>query len=627
MSTVVYYAQINLTCILLLCIIRFCLPRDSYKSTRGRLYKLMIIAAIAVAMSDLVAGVLRGSTFTGARILLWLSNILFNLSLLAIAIIWILFSSVILKGELSRKIIMAVGTFGAVIFILNIMTPFNGMIFTLDENNLYHRGNLVWLNWAFIIPCELFPILALPFFKVEKRVRVAICMYPIFPFICTGLQYVFYGISLGQVGITATVLIIYIFFQGDEITEHKRKQEKLKEESLKSRNASEAKGRFLANVSHEIRTPINAVLGMDTMILRESKEPQIRAYARDIQSAGRTLLALINDILDLSKVESGKLEIIEVEYELKKLVNDVYNMLRFKADAKGLELIVNLDKNLPNGLIGDDVRVRQILVNILNNAIKYTESGSVTLDISGEENDEGLILNVSIKDTGIGIKEEDMAKLFDEFARLEEARNRNVEGTGLGMNITMQLLSLMGSELKIDSVYGKGTTVYFDLFQGVYGAELVKDFATTDDDFTDDEIYEASFEASDARILVVDDNKINRDVFCFLLKETKMQIDTGVDGKDALEKILSTKYDIIFLDHMMPEMDGIEVLERVKASKNNPNVDTIFIILTANAISGAKEMYLNAGFDAYLSKPVMPEELEKALRMYLPKEKVLISNK
>lgn len=234
-----------------------------------------------------------------------------------------------------------------------------------------------------------------------------------------------------------------------------------------ARQATHAKSSFLANMSHEIRTPINTVLGLDIMILRECKDENIRKYAVNIQSAGQSLLSIINDILDFSKIESGKMEIIRVEYDLSSVVNDVSNMISPKADDKGLNFVTEVDCSLPNRLMGDDVRVRQVLVNLLTNAVKYTHQGTVTLSVNGYIEDKELVMNYSVRDTGIGIKQEDLHKLSSEFVRIEEKRNRNIEGTGLGINIVMQLLALMGSKLEVDSVYGEGSDFHFTLRQGL----------------------------------------------------------------------------------------------------------------------------------------------------------------
>ena len=387
--------------------------------------------------------------------------------------------------------------------------------------------------------------------------------------------------------------------------------------------ASDAKGRFLANMSHEIRTPINAVLGMDTMILRETKEEQIREYALDIQNAGQSLLALINDILDLSKIESGKLELIEEEYDVSSLIHDIMNMISMKAENKGLSVHLSIENQLPSRLWGDDVRLRQVLINLMNNAVKYTEQGSVTLSVQGHTDPETdtVSLTFHVTDTGIGIKPEDISKLFAEFERIEEQRNRNIEGTGLGMSITTQLLDMMGSRLQVESVYSKGSDFYFTLEQKIINAEPIGDLEERIRRQAKEYSYRTMLTAPDARVLVVDDNAMNRRVFKNLLKETLVQIDEAGGGMECLTLARQNHYDLIFLDHMMPDMDGIETLHRLMEDSDSPCSSTPVIALTANAVTGAKEMYLSEGFHSFLSKPINPEKLEQLLLDLLPEDK------
>lgn len=385
---------------------------------------------------------------------------------------------------------------------------------------------------------------------------------------------------------------------------------------------SAAKARFLANMSHEIRTPINAILGMDEAILRESGDVQIKEYALDIHNAGQGLLSLINDVLDLSKIESGKMEIIPVDYDFSSVIHDVVNMVRDKAKDKGLTVNVELDHGLPARYYGDEVRIRQILLNLLNNAVKYTESGSVSIIISGDVEGDNATLRFAVNDTGIGIKEEDISKLFEEYERIEEQRNRNIEGTGLGMNITITLLHMMGSELTVKSEYGVGSSFSFALEQPVMDHTPVGNLEDRIRNQAEEYTYTAAFTAPNAHLLVVDDNNVNRKVFKSLLKFTEVNIDEASSGQECLDMVSSKHYDIIFLDHMMPEMDGIETLHKMKEMKDYPCSESPVVALTANAISGAKEMYLAEGFDSFLSKPIVSERLEQLIVKLLPEELV-----
>ena len=390
--------------------------------------------------------------------------------------------------------------------------------------------------------------------------------------------------------------------------------------------ANNAKSDFLAHMSHEIRTPINAVLGMNEMILRESDDKDILEYSKNIKTSGTMLLGIINDILDFSKIESGKLEIIPVDYDLSTILNDLVHMVHSRADDKGLMLKLDFDRNIPRMLNGDEIRIKQIITNILTNAVKYTEKGSVTFSMGYEkiENDpDSIMLNVSVKDTGMGIKEEDMKKLFSEFERIEEEKNHNIEGTGLGMSITKSLLDMMDSSLQVESVYGEGSVFSFSIKQRVIGNAVLGDYEEAYKEHLDRQgTYKEKISAPDARILVVDDNKMNLAVFKSLIKQTLINVDTAESGDEGLELTGSIEYDIIFLDHLMPNKDGIETLHDMKEQSDNPNINAPVICLTANAISGAREQYIREGFDDYLTKPIDPGKLEELLVNYLPKDKL-----
>jgi len=407
--------------------------------------------------------------------------------------------------------------------------------------------------------------------------------------------------------------------------ERLKKENDLKRALEVEKEANVAKSAFLSNMSHELRTPINAVLGMDEMILRESEDEDINRYAADIRNAGKSLLGLVNDILDFSKIEAGKMEIIPVDYELSSTINDLINLVRLRIEDKELKFILHVDPAMPHLLHGDEIRLKQIITNILTNAVKYTEKGSITMELKFTRvNDKEIDLFVSVQDTGIGIKDEDLGKLFAAFERIEEERNRTIEGTGLGMNITQSLLNLMGSRLEVESVYGEGSNFHFKIRQGITSDEPIGDIEETYKKTLKEGIkYRESFRAPDAEILVVDDTAMNLAVIKGLLKQTQLKIDTAESGFECLDRIRKKRYDIIFLDHRMPEMDGMETLERMKemTDKDSRCVGVPVIALTANAVSGAREEYLNAGFNDYLTKPVDGEALEKLIIRYLPEDK------
>lgn len=412
------------------------------------------------------------------------------------------------------------------------------------------------------------------------------------------------------------------------VTEEKNRQLQVFNEEAESARqqaiaASNAKSDFLANMSHEIRTPINAVLGMDEMIIRDCEDETICAYATDIQNAGHTLLSLINDILDITKIESGKMEIIEGEYHLSSIINDVYNMLAPRAKEKVLDIKIKVDENIPSVLCGDEVRIREIIVNLLSNAIKYTDKGNVAILANFTKIDiNNIKLKIAIADTGKGIKEENQKVLFNSFQRVDVSHNKNIEGTGLGLAITKKLTELMNGTIVVKSRYGVGSTFIVEIPQKVINwSGIGRDFLSYKEKKTTK--YSASFTAPTANILVVDDVRMNLTVFASLLKETKVNIDLVSSGEECLNIICGKKYDIIFLDHMMPGLDGVETFEKMKQSEENLNKNVPVIVLTANAIVGARDEYLSMGFTNYLSKPIKSKELEEMICRYLPAEKIL----
>ena len=431
-----------------------------------------------------------------------------------------------------------------------------------------------------------------------------------------------YGMGYTIEYVMMTIFAILVVRHGKEIRQNFFETQR---EKLSAEASSEAKTSFLANMSHEIRTPINAIIGMDEMIIRESKEAGIIRYANNIRNASKTLLSLINDILDFSKVESGKMEIINSNYQVSSMLNDLVNMIQSRASDKSLELILDIDEQLPCELYGDEVRLRQIITNLLTNAVKYTKEGSVTLKIrvTKLENSIGR-LDVAVIDTGIGIRKEDQGKLFDSFQRVDEVKNHNIEGTGLGLALTKYLLEAMGSKLLLESEYGKGSAFYFGLEQKIVDDTPIGDYQKMyEKSRQENERYRESFQAPDALILVVDDTRMNLEVCKGLLKKTKVQIDVAESGAECLQMCEQKEYHLILLDHKMPHMDGVECLQRIRQQEEGLNTNTTVIALTANAITGAKEYYLKNGFDDYLSKPVQGEKLEQLLCQYLPSELLL----
>lgn len=397
----------------------------------------------------------------------------------------------------------------------------------------------------------------------------------------------------------------------------------IKQEAMDAIAATNAKSEFLANMSHEIRTPINAIMGMNEIILRDSSEDNVKEYAKDVKNASEYLLSIVNDILDFSKIEAGKLEIVCDNYDLSNLILDVTNLISIKAEGKGLKLSVIVNENLPSMLYGDDKRVREILTNILNNAVKYTDEGFVKLSIDGNTNDDILTLKLSVEDSGQGIKEEDLGTIFSSFSQVNTKKNKKVEGTGLGLTITKSLVELMGGTISVESKFMEGSTFTVVIPQKVVSYEKIGDLSKRRYLTSDNENEKKrEFEIPDTSILVVDDTPLNNKVITMILSKTRAEVTCILSGEEMLKKICERHFDLIFLDHMMPNMDGIEALKLSKTLEDNKCKDTPVIALTANAIVGAKEMYIEAGFDDYLSKPVKSEALMDVIERYVPHNKI-----
>lgn len=424
-------------------------------------------------------------------------------------------------------------------------------------------------------------------------------------------------ISLGIIFVSLIVAGIVnslITEQNHRLLDALRKEKRSQQEA---EAANMAKSSFLANMSHEIRTPINAILGMNEMILREEKDPAIRGYAGNIQASGNSLLSIVSDVLDISKIESGKLEIIPVDYEVNSLISDCCNMAAGRAKAKELELLVECADNVPMKLCGDETHIRQIIMNLLTNAVKYTENGTVKLIVSGRFTDGGFVLKVDVSDTGIGIAEENLPQLFTQFQRFDLQRNRNIEGTGLGLSIVKRLCDLMSGTITARSVLGSGSTFTVELPQKVVDSTPCGGVNLNYSAGAEHE-YHHSFEAPEAKILAVDDLPVNLLVIANLLKETRIKIDTAGSGRECMDKCSQQKYDLILMDHMMPEMDGVLTFEKLHGDKSSPNFETPVIMLTANALAGMREQYMDVGFADYVSKPVRGAKLEEAIRRNLP---------
>ena len=488
---------------------------------------------------------------------------------------------------------------------------FTGWMFRF-ENGIYIHGRLYKIAYVLSLAI-IFHMLYVVLVNRADRPGVIsriIILFLFLPTIFTVIQMVVGDILLITFGEAFSALIMLFALETPDYRKLMKTMKELEIAREEANVANRTKSDFLASMSHEIRTPINGILGMNTMILRDSDDPNIVEYAENIRIAGNGLLSIINDILDLTKIESGRMELIPGNYDLFTIMNACYQMNRMRATEKSLEFAVENDPDMPAEFYGDEVRIRQIMNNLVSNGIKYTMEGSVRLSVGFEEDSDPGMLVISVSDTGIGIKEEDLENLFERFTRLEENRNRNIEGTGLGLHITQRLVYMMNGTIDVKSEYGRGSVFTVRIPQKVTGQKRMGSFATRlKESVSITSGGTDTFKAPGKRILVIDDVKVNILVFKGLLRGTEMTIDSALSGEEGIEMTKSTGYDIIFMDHLMPHMDGIEALHRIREDKDNINRDTPVVVLTANAIVGVRSSYLAEGFAEYVSKPVEQKEL------------------
>ncbi len=520
-------------------------------------------------------------------------------------------------------------------FVINLFT---GITFTFNEDGEYIKGPAYPLNLLIPLFFALYSGYIIMYKKNSFTRRQKICTLCFIVLVVMGplLQLFFFpDVLLGMFTVAVAIFIMQFSLETPDykalvhtMNELNVTKEKAENASIQAIEANRAKNDFLANVSHEIRTPINAIINMNEMIMRESIAPSVKEYAVHIQTASNNLMNMINDILDFSKIESGKMELTEQEYQLSTVLFDVINMIKVKAQSKNLEFNINVDEKLPNNLTGDDVRIRQVLINLLNNAIKYTLNGSVTLNITKfSKNDNTITLKIEVRDTGMGIRESDLPDLFSDFKRLNLKETRHIEGTGLGLPITKSIVEQMNGRITVESEYGKGSAFTVYLPQVFHGNESIGNFENRFSDIlSKGEVYKESFTAPDAEILAVDDNEMNLFVLEKLLADTKVKLTKAMSGKEMLELIKHKQYDIILLDHMMPIMDGIETLKASRELADNMSIDTPVIALTANAAPGIRTLYMNEGFTDYLSKPVDYRKLEAIIIKYLPANKSIYAS-
>ena len=539
---------------------------------------------------------------------------LLNLAILAVSLAAI---ATIAKISIRKGRLEAGAT--AIVVLLLVLFPF-----TFFSAGGFYSGVPEWFVLCFIYVCITLQ---------GKRMAVFFGLCTAETMLCYGIAFYFPDIaainsqqhsffdsafSMIMVGMLTSVLLMFLNRMYEEENALSQQQKKEIEE------LNQAENNFFSSMSHEIRTPINTIIGLNEITLRGDIPEDVAENARNIQGASKLLLTLINDILDISKIKSGKMEIVNAAYETGTLFSEIVNMIWVKAREKGLEFKLHVDPSIPSMLCGDEVRIKQILINLLNNAVKYTSEGSVTLSVRCERQGVNRVLVwYSVEDTGQGVKKENIPYIFNAFQRVDEEKNRHIEGTGLGLSIVQQLVELMGGEISVNSVYTKGSKFIVALAQDIVDDKELGAFTLASRTRAQsDGPYRQSFEAPDAHILVVDDNDMNLVVVTKLLAETKIQIDTASSGAECLKLTQSHHYDCILMDHMMPEMDGIECLHALREQPGGLCQGVPVVALTANAGSDNQLLYKKEGFSGYLAKPVGGALLEAAVLSVLPKKLV-----
>ncbi len=578
--------------------------KDKDRDIRERLFVLLSSIALIALLLVIIIGFVLGESPTDLLILS-----LFFVFCTGI-VVWSIFLDMI---QIGSCIVAAVATI--------ILLPF-----TYFTGGGIRGGCPMWFFFMAFLICMVIEGYAKWIFLVMDIASAGICYfleYKNIVIVYGHTEREFYMDSYASLVLICAVVGIMVGF---EIHTWREDFKRSKEQAKEIEELSKAQNHFFSSMSHEIRTPINTIIGLNEMILRENVSAEVAEDAANIQSASKLLLHLINDILDMSKFQSGQMQLSPAAYHTGNMLSDIVGMMWGRARDKNLELHIDVSQELPSELYGDEVRIKQILINILNNAIKYTTEGSITFTIQCDKPKDGIVNVIySVTDTGMGIKKEDIPYLFTAFKRVDEDKNRHIEGTGLGLSIVKSLVDLMGGKINVNSVYTKGSTFVIEIPQQVVNAkEIGRIDLKKGHNVKQKARYHQSFEAPDAEILVVDDNASNLMVVSKLLRDTRVKIDTALSGKEALEKTVEKTYNVILMDHMMPEMDGIECLHKIRNQMGGLNKKTKVVALTANAGSEAQAMYVKEGFDGYLLKPISADDLENGLQKLLPKDMVTI---
>ena len=573
---------------------------DNRKDVQERLFVLLTVIALGGMITAFVASLILGENAEG---------------ILAMLFAFLVLTTAIFLGLKYDRIRLTANILTAMIIYI-----FFPIVF-FTSGGVY-GGSPIWFVFAMLFTSMLIRGRMRIVLLCSQLIVAAVCYYIGYRYpqvVIPHKELEFYMDSLASLVVVSLIMTLMITFQVYLLRRDNETVEKQKEEIDE---LNKAQNRFFSSMSHEIRTPINTIIGLNEMILREDVSEEVEEDAKSIQAASKMLLSLINDILDMSKIQSGQMQLNPVNYSTAEMITEVASMIQIRTMEKNLIFNVSIAPDLPRGLMGDEIRIKQILINILNNAVKYTDEGSVSLSVQCESlNDKEVSVIFSVEDTGMGIKKENIPYLFNAFKRVDEDKNRHIEGTGLGLSIVKEFVDLMGGKVTVNSIYTRGSTFIVEIPQTVTdGKPIDRTDMYGKKDENPGRTYHQSFEAPDAKILVVDDTAANLMVIKKLLRETKVQLDAVSSGSEALEKTLNTHYHVIFMDHLMPEMDGIECMKRIRSQRGGSSRDAKIVALTANADQKSRQLYEKEGFDAYVLKPVTGNTLETELRKLLPKE-------